>query len=389
MNAFLHIAKREIRVLFSYKTNFVFTVLLPFVSLLFFNTLLQEGVPRDLPIAVVDFDQSAVSRNLIAQFEATPALKIAYAPSTQKEGEALVRTGKIYGLITIPNHFEKDLKQGKQTKVINQFNGNLLLPGGLEEKAFKQVVGTLSASVNIQKQLRNGVLVKQAKANYQPISANNHVLSNPFTNYSYYLNSGFLTMFFQIFVILTTVYSFGSDFKYHKGQKLYKISEGNTLIILMGKVLPYTFWFFLVGLLMYFSMFVLQDFPLFGNKFALLVGLLLLIISCQTFAVFFISISKSLRQALTLGSGFGAVSLAFSGITFPIFGMPALMQWLSQVFPLTHFLELFLDQTQRGFPVYYSFYAISALVVLSILPLLIGWTKLKKLLAKGEFEHRI
>ena len=389
MNAFLHIAKREVGILFNYKTNFIFTIILPFVSLFFFNTLLKDGVPRDLPIAVVDFDQSAVSRNLIAQFEATPELKVAFSPSTQKEGEELVRTGEIYGLVTIPNHFEKNLKQGKQTKVMNQFNGNLLLPGGLEDKAFKQVVGTLSASVNIQKQLKNGILIKQAKANFQPISSNNHVLSNPFTNYSYYLNSGFLTMFFQIFVILTTVYSFGSDFKYRKGQKLYKISKGNTFAILMGKVLPYTLWFFLVGLLMYFSMFVLQDFPLFGNKFALLAGLLLLIISSQSFAIFFISISKSLRQALTLGSGFGAIGLAFSGITFPIFGMPVPMQWLSQLFPLTHFLELFLDQTQKEIPVYYSFYAITALVVLSMLPLLLGWSKLKKLLLKGEFLHRI
>ena len=389
MTAFLHIAKREIGILFGYKTNFVFTILLPFVSLLFFNTLLQEGVPRNLPIAVVDFDQSAISRNLIAQFEATPELKVAYSPLTQKEGEALVRTGKIYGLVTIPNHFEKDLKQGKQTKIINQFNGNLLLPGGLEDKAFKQVVGTLSASANIQKQLKNGILVKQAKANFQPISANNHVLSNPFTNYSYYLNSGFLTMFFQIFVILTTIYSFGSDFKYQKGQKLYKISKGNPFVILMGKVLPYTFWFFLVGLLMYFSMFILQDFPLYGNKFALLAGLLLLIIASQSFAVFFISISKSLRQALTLGSGFAATSLSFSGITFPIFGMPPAMQWLIQLFPFTHFFELFLGQTQRGIPIYYSFYAISALVVLSMLPLLIGWSKLKNLISKGGFQHRI
>ncbi|MFO7672983.1 MAG: ABC transporter permease [Lutibacter sp.] len=389
MNAFLHIAKREVRILFSYKTNFIFTIILPFVSMLFFNTLLQEGVPRDLPIAVVDFDQSALSRNLIFLLDATPELKVTYAPLTQKEGEALVRTGDIYGLVTIPNHFEKDLKQGKQTKVINQFNGNLLLPGGLEDKAFKQVVGTLSAGVNIQKQLKNGVLMKQAKANFQPVSANNHVLSNPFTNYSYYLNSGFLTMFFQIFVILTTVYSFGSDFKYHKGKKLYNISKGNTFVILMGKVLPYTLWFFFLGLLMYFSMFILQDFPLFGNKFAILAGLLLLIISSQSFAVFFISISNSLRQALTLGSGFGAVSLAFSGITFPILGMPAPMQWLSQIFPFTHFLELFLDQTQRGIPVFYSFYTIAALILLSILPMLAGWSKLKKLLLRGEFLHRI
>lgn len=388
MESFLIIFKRELKMLFHNKAIFIFAVILPIVSILFFSTLLSNGVARDLPIAVVDLDNSALSRNLISQLDATPELKLNSKPISQLEGERLVKEMKAYGLVIIPNNFGSDIKQGKQTKVINQYNSNLLLGSGLENKAFRKVVGTFSAGINIQKQLAKGTNINQAKANYQPITSNNHVLSNPYTNYSYYLNSGFLTLFLQIFVILTTIYCFGSDLKYSKGEKLYAIGKGNLPVIILAKILPYTLWFFFIGMVIYFSMFVLQDFPLFGNKLVALLSLFLLIISTQAFSLFFIAISKSFREALTFGSGFAAVSLSFSGITFPIFGMPKILQWLSQIFPFTHFFELFVDQTQRGIPVYYSVKPILILIVLTIVIFLISYKKLNILFKRGSFLKR-
>lgn len=389
MKSFLHIVKREFRLLFHNKSMFIFAVILPFISILFFLSLLSNGVARDLPIAVIDLDNSSTSRNIISQLDATPELKITFKPISQLEGETLIKELKVYGLVIIPKNFGNDLNQGKQVTIINQFNSNLLLAGGLENKAFKSAIGTISAGINIKKQLKKGVYINQAKANYQPITSNNHVLSNPYTNYSYYLNSGFLTLFFQIFVILTTIYCFGNDLKYNKGEKLYNIGKGNVTTIILGKIAPYTLWFILVGLILYFSMFIFEDFPLNGNKAVVLLALFLLIIASQAFAILFLAISKSFREALTFGSGFAAISLSFSGITFPIFGMPKVLQWLSQVFPFTHFFDLFLDQTQRGIPVYYSMYAISWLVVLTIVPIILSYNKLKKLLINGAFLQRI
>ena len=389
MKPSLRIAKREIALLFNSKSTFIFAVILPFVSILFFNTLLSEGVARNLPVAVVDLDHTAISRNIVAQLDASPEIEVGFFPISQQKGEELVRLGKVYGVITIPQNFEADLKSGKQVNIINQYNSNLLLPGGLEYKAFRKVIGTISAGVNIEKQRKQGISMQQAIVNYQPIVANNNVLSNPYTNYSYYLNTGFLAMFFQIFVMLTTIYCFGADLKYSKGNKLLTITNGNLSAIIVGKILPYTVWFLLVGIILLFSMYVWQDFPFFGSKIAVLVGLFLLIIANQSFALFFIAFSNSFRKALTIGSGFAAVSLSFSGITFPIFGMPKVLQWLSQIFPFTHFFELLLDQSQRGFPVFYSIKALAILVVLSIVPLTLSWFKLKKLLVNGAFNHRI
>lgn len=389
MKPSLRIAKREIALLFNSKSTFIFAVILPFVSILFFNTLLSEGVARNLPVAVVDLDHSSISRNVIAQLNATPEIEVDFFPISQQKGEELVRLGKVYGVITIPQNFGAELKSGKQVSVINQYNSNLLLPGGLEYKAFRKVIGTISAGVNIEKQRKQGISMQQAIINYQPIVANNNVLSNPYTNYSYYLNTGFLAMFFQIFVMLTTIYCFGVDLKYSKGNKLLSITNGNLLAVIAGKVLPYTVWFLLVGIVMLFSMYVWQDFPFFGSKITVLAGLILLILGNQSFALFFVAFSNSFREALTIGSGFAAVSLSFSGITFPIFGMPKVLQWLSQIFPFTHFFELLLDQSQRGFPVFYSFKSILVLVILCISPLFLSWFKLKALFEKGVFNHHI
>jgi ABC-2 type transport system permease protein len=389
MKPSLRIAKREIALLFNSRSTFIFSVVLPFVSILFFNTLLSEGVARDLPVAIVDLDRSAVSRNVIAQLDATPEISVNFFPLNQQKGEELVRLGKVYGVITIPQNFEADVKSGKQVSILNQYNSNLLLAGGLEYKAFRKVIGTISAGVNIEKQRKQGVSMQQAVVNYQPIVSNNHVLSNPYTNYSYYLNTGFLAMFFQIFVMLTTIYIFGADLKYNKGNKLLSVTNNNLSAIILGKVLPFTVWFLFVGIIMLFSMYVWQDFPFFGNKITVFAALLLLILANQSYALFFIAISNSFREALTIGSGFAAVSLSFSGITFPIFGMPIVLQWLSQIFPFTHFFELLLDQSQRGFPVFYSLNALIILIVLTIVPISLGWFKLKRLFSKGVFNHNI
>lgn len=389
MNPFLKIISREIKMLFHNRAIFIFAVILPIIATLFFNTLLSKGVARDLPIAVLDLDNSSISRNLISLLDATPELLVKYKPIDQLEGENLVKEIKAYGLVIIPANFGGDLKQGKQTKVINQYNSNILLPSGLENKAFRKVVATFSAGINIKKQLANGIAISQAKANFQPITSHNHVLSNPYTNYSYYLNSGFLTYFLQIFVILTTIYCFGVDLKYNKGEKLYNIGKANLPLIIFAKTLPYTLWFLFIGILMYYSMFVLQDFPLTGNKIMLLLALFILITSTQAYSLLFIAVSKSFREALTFGSGFAAVSLSFSGITFPIFSMPKFIQYLSQIFPFTHYFELFVDQTQRGIPLYHSFKPILIIIFINVFVFLISYKKLNYLLKRGSFLERI
>lgn len=390
MKHFKSIVKREIRQLLRNKPVFIFAVIFPFLFIAFFHSLLSDGVARDLPIAVMDLDNSALSREVTSQLDATPQLRVSHHPTSEIDAELLIRTGEVYAFVSIPKNFQKDLRSGRQVKIVNQFNNNVLLAGGLANSTFQKVIGNISAGIQLKGKLQNGKNVKQAIAELQPVQLDKHVLSNPYTNYSYYLNSGFLTAFLQIFVMLTSIYMLGNEHKIGVDKKEFtKIANGRFFSPLLAKLLPYTIWFLFVGIVTYVSMFTADDFPIFGSKILLLLALILLIIATQSIAILFVTSSKSLREALTKGSGFAAVSLSISGITFPIEGMPTILQWLSQIFPFTHYLELLMDQSQRGFPVFYSLSSVAALMLLCIVPFLLSWEKLKSLYLEETYPSRV
>lgn len=385
MKTILNVAIYEINALFKHKALLVFVLILPFVVFWFFDGFMKVGVVRDLPIAIVDNDNTATSRKLIANLEATPTLKVAFNVASKNEGEKLIETTDAYGLVIIPKNFEKDIFLSKQPSVTAEFNNSLLIPAGLESKAARAVVGEMSAQIALKAQLAHGNTIDQAIANLQPVRLQAHTLSNPFTNYRYYLVPALLFAFLQIFVMLSSVYSLGVDLKYGKTNKLIEIGDNNLLSILMGKMLPYTLWFFLLGLVLYNGLFVLQDFPQHGNRMVLLLALFLLIVATQGFAILFVSTSKSLREAMTKGNAIAALSLGMSGFTFPLMGMPVFFKWYAQLFPFTHFFKVFLAQTQRNFPVYYVIPGLFILAIMTFVLLLYGGIKYKQMLLKGQY----
>ena len=64
------IAKREVHRLVAQPIYFFCMLIAPAICVIFFVSLMHEGLPTDLPIAVVDMDNSATSRNLIRQLDA-------------------------------------------------------------------------------------------------------------------------------------------------------------------------------------------------------------------------------------------------------------------------------------------------------------------------------
>ncbi|MET3113763.1 ABC-2 type transport system permease protein [Pedobacter sp. CG_S7] len=388
MKGFKEIFLHEMQTVFTEKRHFLFAIALPLLLFLFFTTLLKDGVPRDLPVVVVDYDRTALSRQLIAQLDATPEMKITEHLSSEEIAKTKVQSGKAYAVIIFPARFEQDVKQGRATEVLNFYNGTYLLPSGLINKAFQKVVGTFSAGASIQSRMKKGSTAQQATLNYKPVNLSAHVLFNPYTNYSYYLNTGFMPMMLQIFVMLTTIYSLGITFKSNKGKALYALSNENYIVAILGKALPYTLIFFVIGTIMNIMMFVWQGFPLNGSKLLLTLNTLLLIISHQAIGIFFVASAKSLRAALTGGTGVSAVSLSFAGLTFPIMGMPLAMQALSYIFPFTHYLKVFVDQGQRGSPIFYSLPSIAAMFVITMIAML-GWKKIKVHLQAGAYPEHI
>lgn len=384
-NGFSNIFHNEVQHLLQNRTLLTFIVIFPVLLFSFFKGFMDTGVIRELPIAVVDHDNSFGSRTFLQYINATPELRISYKVNSRLEAESLIRTAKTYGFLVIPKGFARDLELGRQPIIINQFNQNLLLPGGLEERAVRSAINALSTEAQLNIQLAKGKTPQEAMAVMEPVRLDTHVISNPYLNYRYYLLAGFLPMFLQVFVMLTTIYVIGWELKHDRGKRLFAIGNGNMLHIILGKLLPYSLWFFLLGVSMYLGMYLFMDYPINGNRLMLLLALVLLILATQAFAFIFVVISKNLRMAMTMGNAMAAVSLTMCGFTFPIMGMLPFFQWASKMFPFTHYFEMFKDLTQRGIPSYYVLPEVVILVLMTLVLFAMGSEKYKNLLQQGGY----
>ena len=76
---------------------------------------MNEGLPEEIPTAVVDLDHSAASRNFIRQLDAM-SLTTMYTeqPNSFTEARKSLQKGEIYGFLVIPESFEAKAMAGRR-----------------------------------------------------------------------------------------------------------------------------------------------------------------------------------------------------------------------------------------------------------------------------------
>ncbi|MDP4189548.1 MAG: ABC transporter permease, partial [Bacteroidota bacterium] len=247
-----------------------------------------------------------------------------------------------------------------------------VLKGSLLSSGIQKAIGTLSAGIKLQFQMENGATEEQAMSRIMPVQLRAVVLFNPFISYSYFLTFCLLPVMLLVFVLLGSVYTLGNELQYGLGPEWLEAADNNICVALAGKLLPYTFLFYCLAMVINLILFRYLGLPLRGNLHVILVSEFLLIISYQFIAIFLVGITANLRLGISLGSAYSMLAITYSGLTFPIFGMPAFPQAFAHIFPFTYWLKIFISQTLRGEPVsngiipMYAFFAFMLLGITCI-----------------------
>ena len=347
---FFSIFKAELLAMLTSPRLVFLMILVPVGLFLYYASLLKQGVPEKLPIALYDQDGTKTSRQLTQMLDASSTLDIVSEVSSQLEGERAIKTDEVMAFIIIPADFEKDLFKGNSTQVVCFYNGQYILAGSLINKAFQTVVGTFAAGAHIKSLMQKGQTTSQAYVSTSPVNIDTHILFNPYTSYSYYLTLSLMPMALQIVIMVISIYVLGSVLKQRKGRELFVASRGNIWVAFWGKILPYTLLFSIIGFFMNSLLYYKIGIPLRGSFLVVNLYLIVFVVVCQLISLFFVSVCTSLRAALTLGGGYAAIAFSFAGYTFPEEGMPLSIQYLNYIFPFTSYLRLTVDYAIRGIP---------------------------------------
>ena len=378
---------RELRRMVSRPVYVLMTIIIPLGFLLFFGTLMPEGLPQRLPIGIVDHDNSSLSRNIIRQIDATQQTRVEASYLHFSEARAAMQKGEIFGFITIPDHLKTDVISGLQPKIDFYYNQIYLIPGSLVLKNLSTMLTTVSAGANLQARQARGQTTEASMGQILPISPEFHAIGNPYINYSVYLINVLLPGLLQLMVLIATVYCIGIELKKNSSRKWLRIAKGSMSNALIGKLLPYTIIFTCLAFVYDICLFKIMHYPLNNSIGWMFLASFFLVIAAQSIAVLMIGVFPVLRDGLSFAGLYGMLAFSYSGLSFPIEGMPALLQGLSYLFPLRWFFKIYqgiaLNGTSPGYAIPY--YALMLLFL--ILPVLI-WKRLRKAMIEQTYPKK-
>lgn len=352
--------------------------LVPIALTFFFTNLMKEGLPVRIPVAIVDLDQSALSRQMTRSLEASQMLSIEYTAENYHDALGRVRNGDIFGFFYIPSDFQAKTVAGRTPTVTFYSNMTYFVPGTLSFKGFKTVAVATNGGVAATTLTATGMVnEQQAKTLLQPVVVNSHPLGNPWLNYAVYLCNSFVPGALVLMILIMTAYSVGEEIKRHSSPAWLAASGGSMAVALFGKLVPQAVLWSAIGIMMQSVFYHYCGYPL-NNHFAhMAAAMILLVIASQAFSLIICEILPNLRLALSINSLIGILSFSVTGFSFPVEQMYGSIGVFSYLIPLRWYFLIYIDQALNGIPIFYSRLYYVALLIFPLVPW-IGLARLKK-----------
>ena len=366
------LAVRECKIFLRNPIYFFCMVAFPLMVMFFFTTLLDEGQPQEMPVGVVDLDNTSTTRTLIRKLDGMQSSRVvAYYPSVT-EARRAIQNNDIYGFIYIPKGTTSKLFAARQPKISFYYSQTTLTSGSLVFKDMKTVATLGSAAVGIATMQAKGLSNEQIKTLMSPIGLDLHQLSNPTSDYNAYLSTVMVPGIMMLFIFLITTYAIGTELKFDHGRELVEMGGGRIWVSIVGKYLPHTLVWFIIVFGYSFYVFGLLGFPHMGGVGKIVLMNVLTVLSAQGFGIFAFGLMPSLRMSMSISSLWAVLSISMAGAAYPLMGMDGPLQAMAWLFPLRHVFMIYSIGVLNGFPILDAWWHIAALIAFMLLPILVA-----------------
>lgn len=371
--------RRQWRQMCSRKMYIGAMVAVPVLCALFFVSLMSVGLPLKTPVAMVDLDHSPMSRQVIRNLNAGELIEVTRYDESYDKAMAAVRSGEVFGFFVIPANFESDALGGRTPTLEYYSNMTYFVPGTLSFKGFKTTAVTTAAGVVSAVLVGVGAPSDDVAALIQPMSFQEHPMGNPWMNYSVYLSPSFIAGVIALMIFMTTCFSITMEIKNGTSPQWLQVAGGRMSTALLGKLLPQTVIFWIIGAFSMSLMWGWLHFPANGSMWWMLAAMMLFVIACQMFALLVVSIFPNPRMAFTMLALVGILSFSIAGFSFPVQNMYGGLAIFSYILPVRYYFLIYASEVLNGWPVYYCRWYFLALAAFIPVGCLMVW-RLKRAL---------
>lgn len=339
MKDFLKLLKIEFQRIFSNSVLLAIFIGAPIFYGILFGYVYKQAKVVNLPIVIIDEDQSPISDKIIQAFEDNEVLLVSdvrFIPGNLKEEMPVKQYDAV---ITLPKNFEADILQKRHPEVRVDLNMANILNANTASKNIQAVLATLNAGIEIESLKKSGLHATQALASYESFKINFNKLYNSSGNYTIFMLPGLLAAIMQQIIFLAMALVFARDFE--DGHFAFLLKKGKSTFYLIAlKSTPFLImipfiWLFVASLFPYFKI----DLAVFNLPMLLLVTILSLASMCIGM-LFSIAIPSQLK-ATELLMVISTPAFILSGFTWPTLAFPDIIASFAQIIPSTQFLSGF------------------------------------------------
>jgi ABC-2 type transport system permease protein len=329
-------------VLATFRDVFTVSVLIavPLGALLVFGFVLATDV-KGLPLGVIDADNTAASRRLVADIGATGTF-IPRSYATRAGLDRALVAGDISAAVIIPPDFDRDLQtlghaHGRPQVQVIYDGGEAVLAGNAEGFLRALIANTAGGIVSGQ----------GAGAPSRGIRVVTRALFNPKLDGTQFMVAGTFGFVLSFLTVLITAVSIVTERITGTFEQL-QVTPATAVEILLGKILPLGGMFVVdVVLMVLVAGFVLHVWPQGSILFFVAVSSFYVLVSLGL-GLIISATSTTAAEAVQKSVLFSIPLVQLSGFAFPIRSMPRVVQWIAEIFPATHYIRVCRAIYMRG-----------------------------------------
>jgi ABC-2 type transport system permease protein len=356
----LAMARKEFRQLVRDRLTLGMIVGIPSLQLVLFGYAINLDV-RYIPTAVLDRANSALSRRLIGELEATQTFQMRRSIGNETEAFGLLERSEVGAVIVIPSDLDRRLLRGRGAEIsifADASNPAVASAVALSGEGFGRMLagrlrpfrtGDATASLRLTRYDRTRFEVTPDLVRPEPVRVEVLPFYNPERRTAVFIVPGLIGVILTMTMMLMTALAIVRERERGTFEFLIAtpIRRGEVMI---GKILPYLVVGHVQVALVLVLGWTIFDVPIRGRLLDLGLGALPFLAAMLALGLVVSSLSRTQFQAAQLSFFFFLPSMLLSGFMFPFEAMPVPAQWIGQVLPLTHFLRIARGVLLKGAP---------------------------------------
>lgn len=330
---------KEITQLMRDRSTLAFIVLLPILQIILFGYAINTN-PKNLPSALINLDNGPFGRTLVHQLENTQYFRFNHLPRSESDARNLIMAHQVLFVLNIPTDFSRKIIRNEKPQVLLEVDGTDPV----------SIAYAISASQGLMKNLFQYDLIgplSDLNPKFGPAVLQVHTKYNPNAITQYNIVPGILG------IVLTlsgmTVAAMALTRERERGTMEALLATPLTpLEVILGKGLPFVFICYLQLIIVIVFAFSVFGIPMRGDPIYLFIFTLPFIFANLAMGMTISTLAKSQVEASQICLFIFMPSLLLSGFAFPFQGMPLWAQWIGNVLPMTHFINIVRGITLKG-----------------------------------------